>query len=171
MRPATRYALWTTGAALAAACAYFLWLLVVYVTLPTEVPDDFEVEYSAGPCHVDWGPVHYVTIRRAAGAGGDPAFEAVRWTLTYVRGSAAAPPVKAVTGKSAVPPEKALELYREICWQRFFGMRERYYDPRIIDGGGATLTVTAGGRKKTVHVSNTRVRAFDRIAAAIARLL
>jgi hypothetical protein len=58
-------------------------------------------------------------------------------------------------------------IYKTVMDQRFFDLNDRYRDEQVMGGDRATMTVTAGGKTRTVDTVNIRVGAFDTIARAI----
>jgi hypothetical protein len=60
------------------------------------------------------------------------------------------------------------ELAAAIVSERFFDLRDEYRDPAIADGESSVLTVTAGGRQKSVLNRNAMAPAsFQRLESRI----
>jgi len=120
------------------------------IELPTEVPDDFQLEYGWGACYAFWG----------------------RNTLTiYANGSATNVYEEEMTIEYEkhynFTDEELLEIYTEVIRHRFFDLEEKYYNPGVLDGSCSDLKITADGKKHRVSVSNRHIAPFDRITEKI----
>ena len=66
-----------------------------------------------------------------------------------------------------IPDVAVRRIFQAINDQRFFDLKETYTDDEIRGGDRAQITVTAGGKARTVNTVNIRVNAFDAIAKAV----
>jgi hypothetical protein len=123
------------------------------IELPTEVPDDFQLEYGWGACFTQWG----------------------RYTLTlYSNGSATYEYLKGMTKEYEYynfTNEELLEIYSEVIRHKFFDLKEQYSNPNILDGSCSYLQIKADEKEHRVSVSNEHITPFDRITQKIIEIL
>jgi hypothetical protein len=120
------------------------------------VPSDFELIYSKGPAHADWGGGVRIrldhggayVVERQAGRGA----EAARW-VTKAKGSLKA--------------EQLNEVYHAIDQNSFWDLSRQYRDPGIRDGYVRSLRIRAGGRVHWVVMSNTSVPQVEAIVSVL----
>lgn len=60
-------------------------------------------------------------------------------------------------------------IYNAIMENDFFGLKDKYESPAVLDGDYALLKITANGKTHSVRTINMRVNAFDRIVIIINR--
>ena len=67
--------------------------------------------------------------------------------------------------------EELSTIYKTIRENKFFGLKRKYRNFEILDGGYSYIVVTAGGKEHKVLVSNTSVQAYGNITKVILELL
>ena len=72
---------------------------------------------------------------------------------------------------SEISREAVAAIYASITENDFFGLKERYESPAILDGDYAELTITANGNTHSVRTVNIKVKDFDDIVTIINRQL
>jgi hypothetical protein len=165
IKPRRVLILWAVAGLPALAAGIIGYWFLFRTPVPRELPPDFAVEWSSGPCHADWGDLNFLKLAPKPDSTGRTA-----WVLQ--RGAISPPPprgsnmVTKIAGEYPVSASECLELYRVVVGQRFFSLKEHYPDTKIIDGGSAVITVTANGVTKHVRVSNMTVKRFDRVYQA-----
>jgi len=120
---------------------------------PTELPDDFEVTYSSGAMHIEWGGFEF-----KADASG-------KAYLINTRGMA-----MEIRKDFTVTDEELLEIYKAAVVNDFFSLNDSYEDPFVMDGGWSEISIRANGSRKKVSVSNYYNDQFDNVKGAISKL-
>ena len=121
---------------------------------PTELPDDFDLTYSSGATHIDWG-----WYELKVGVDGKAVF---------TKGAGMA--MKKSYSFEATE-EELLEIYKSAVKNNFFSLLEEYQDPFVMDGGWSEIEIRADGSSKKVSVINFSQEQFDEIKSKIASLI
>ena len=127
-------------------------------TPSTRLPEDFEVYYSTGGCHAEWGRTNILIdaqgngiYEKGSGALENGRFQNEEFRLAFRMGQ-----------------EERLALLNEIEESGFFSLSGEYFNPDIVDGSCSSISVTRNGETKTVSVSNMQPPgAFTASAEAI----
>lgn len=130
-------------------------------TTPNEVPSDFELIYSYGPTHADWGG----GVRVRLSSGGAYVVE------RQPRPSRPIPDQWTVKAKGSLPKDKLGKVYRALAENRFWELRNNYDNPSIQDGWVQSLRVRAGGRLLWVVMSNTNVPQVAAVISVLRRVM
>lgn len=123
-----------------------------------KTPEDFEIFYSAGPTHADWGGGESLAVT----AGGD---------VTARKGNPGRMSPRETPAASEktlrISPNQVKKIYAQVLACRFFQLEREYAVRGIMDGGTEFLRVRAGGREHSVSLRNTHVERFSRIVATL----
>jgi hypothetical protein len=118
------------------------------------VPPDFEITYTSGPLHADWGGGLTIT----AGANGRVTEK--RQGRPERRGMRPDEKVNTYT----ISQNDVKRLYALVVACHFFDLKDRYWNQKIMDGGSSSLRVTFGGKTQAVTTYYYTVVRFNRIA-------
>ncbi|MFH1438298.1 MAG: hypothetical protein ABIJ56_21495 [Pseudomonadota bacterium] len=118
------------------------------------VPKDFELEYLWGAGYQDGG----ASILKVEANG--------KANLLIVDDDGSR-----METKFSLFSDELEKIYKALRENRFFKLKKQYRDYEVLDGGYSTITVTAGGRKHKVLVSNTSVEAYGSITKVIFEVL
>jgi len=118
------------------------------------VPSDFEITYTSGPLHAEWGGGVTITAKANGTVTereqGRPSSRGMR------------PEEKVTTYR--LSQKEVSQLYAQVVACRFFELKDRYWNQRIMDGGSRSLKVVAGGRTHNVTTYYYIVNRFNRLA-------
>ena len=121
------------------------------------VPADFQLYLESAPLKADPDfPAESLKLT----AAGNIEFSAKRVEEGKL------PPANIQVGKKAIK-----EIYAQVQRQGFFKLRKDYFDPAVLDGDYAQLTITANGKTHTVRTTNIAVEAFDAIVHRVNRYM
>ncbi len=123
------------------------------VKTPEAVPNDLEIEYGWGACHADWG---WNTLK--INSNGDANLEVTQGFFKEQK-------------QYSFTNEELLEIYREVVRNNFFGLKEKYHNPNVIDGGCSNLRIKADGREHKVSIANEDIKQINRITQKILEIL
>ena len=119
-----------------------------------KLPEDFELRYESGAMHLDWG---YSELE--VDAEGKAVF--VQHLGMEMQKSF----------DFQATEEELLKIYNSALKNGFFGLREQYYDPSIMDGGWSRITITANSSTHSVELQNFYLQQFDAVEAEINSLI
>jgi hypothetical protein len=123
------------------------------------VPDDFKVIHSFGPVQAESAPFTHIEVKRGTD-GYTIAERQERQGLDSDR------PVDAPRSR-ALTDEEVQALWR-VVEAKFLPLeQDTYDDPTVMDGGTASIEVTAGGKTRNVRVSNADVPGFKAVSGAL----
>jgi len=143
------------------------------------VPEDFELVYGFGATHAERGRTRY-----AITADGAVVVEKSRFVRSsnhpIVTADHSVAAAKEQDIRNSGPQQEFQQyqltagelaaLWKNIQTTKFFGLKENYTNPHIMDGSSSFIYVKANGKEHTVSVMNTKVKAFDRIVSDIEKL-
>ncbi|MBU2100672.1 hypothetical protein KKG83_07430 [Candidatus Micrarchaeota archaeon] len=121
---------------------------------PKELPEDFEVEYSSGATHLEWGQYSLKIDSK-----GKAVFE--KSIETSMKKSY----------EFTVTESERKKIYDAVVLNNFFNLNEKYEDPMIMDGGWSKIKITANGNTKTVITVNASNEQFEKVENEIGRLI
>ena len=139
-------------------CKYLIILfLIVFGCInpprSTSVPADFEVTYSYGACHAEWG-VTTITID----ANGNGNYESTIGTPNEA--------------EFTVSEEDLMGLLNKIDESGFYSLNDYYSDPLTVDGSCQSIFITKNNITKSVAISNTPApEAYSTVADAISEIV
>ncbi|MFH1391115.1 MAG: hypothetical protein ABIH20_02270 [Candidatus Diapherotrites archaeon] len=121
---------------------------------PTELPDDFEITYSSGAMHLEWGGFEF----KAAASGKAYLINTMGMEME-------------VRKDFTVTYEELLEIYKAAVVNDFFSLNDSYEDPFVMDGGWSKISIYANGSRKNVSISNYQNDQFDAVSSKVAGLV
>jgi hypothetical protein len=126
---------------------------------PDQPPANFTVTYGAGPCFIE--EAHSWRILRIEPYYPKP--DSIRFRFSIGRGGG--PFDSTIVDTTwALSDAEVEEVYHLVIDEGFFCLRDRYDDPKVLDGWCSDCSVTVGGTSKTVGTGNASVGAVNRIA-------
>jgi len=121
--------------------------------VPSELPEDFEVNYYSGAMHIEWG-----TTKFTANALGEASLveskELVETTKNFT-----------------VTNEELLAIYATATKNNFFSLNELYEDLFIVDGGFSEIELVVNGTRKKVKMINVDNYSFSEVEREIVLLI
>ncbi|MFH1663626.1 MAG: hypothetical protein ABH986_02325 [archaeon] len=121
---------------------------------PKNLPEDFEVEYSSGATHLEWG--HY---ELKIDSKGNAVFEkTIETSLTKKY-------------EFTVSESERKKIFDAVVLNSFFSLNENYEDPFVMDGGFTKISIKANGERKTVTLVNYSQEQFEKVKQEIGRLI
>jgi hypothetical protein len=120
---------------------------------PTELPEDFKLNYSIGAMHLEWGSNEF-----EVDSSGNAVFYDKMGTAMSLK------------YEFQITKKELLEIYKIAVKNNFFSLSDME-DPSIMDGGWKKISITANEENKTVSMSNTSNHNFDEIQKSIVSLI
>jgi len=115
-----------------------------------EVPVDFDVSYSTGAAHIEWGSTEIHLSHDGTG---------------YMKKTMGR--FMETTKNFSVTKSDLQEVYNSVVKNNFFSLNNSYEDPFVMDGGFERATITADGSTKTVNLVNITNERFDAVTTSI----
>jgi hypothetical protein len=124
-----------------------------YTKIPETFPDNLEIEYNGGACMADWG---WNILKINSNGNID-----VEVTQGFFKKN----------NRYNFTNEELLDIYKEIEGNKFFELKENYYNSNVVDGTCSNLKIIANKLEHKVAISNESVRGIDNITQKIFQIL